>query len=76
MIGLKPMDADAQCKRVSASFGNGTTRNLDLNRGGVAFRGRIYRIDLPGGARNVVGLDLVCRAIGAPAVTIQIYGNQ
>jgi hypothetical protein len=75
-LGLKPVDADAQCKRVSATFGNGTTQDLDLNRGGVAYRGRTYKIDLPGTVRNVVKLNLVCRAIGAPAVTIQIYGNQ
>lgn len=75
-IALKPMDADAQCKRVSATFGNGNTRDLDLNRGGVAFRGRLYKIDLPGNSRNIVRLSLVCRAIGAPAVTIQIYGDK
>jgi hypothetical protein len=75
-IGLKPVDADAQCRKVSATFGNGNTRDLDLNRGGVAYRGRIYKIDLPGDVRNVVRLNLVCRAIEAAAVTIQIYGNQ
>jgi hypothetical protein len=75
-IALKPVDADAQCKKVSATFGTGKTRDLDLNRGGVAARGRLYKIDLPGDVRNVVKLNLVCRAIGAPAVTIQIYGDQ
>ena len=75
-LGLKPVDADARCRKVSATFGNGNTRDLDLNRGGVAYRGRIDKIDLPGDVRNVVRLSLVCRAIGAPAVTIQIYGNQ
>jgi hypothetical protein len=75
-LALKPLDADAQCRRVSATFGNGTTRNLDLNRGGIASRGRLYKIDLPGDVRNVVRLNLVCRAIGAPAVTMQIYGDQ
>jgi hypothetical protein len=75
-LALKPLDADAQCKKVSATFGNGNTRDLDLNKGGVAVRGRLYKIDLPGDARNVVKLNMVCRAIGASAVTIQIYGNQ
>lgn len=75
-IALKPLDADAQCKKVSATFGNGNTRDLDLNRGGVANRDRLYKIDLPGDVRNIVRLNLVCRAIGAPAVTIQIYGDQ
>ena len=75
-IGLKPLDADAQCVRVTATFGNGTVRNLDLNRGGIAYRGSIYKVDLPGDVRNVARLDLMCRAIGANAVTIQIYGDQ
>lgn len=75
-IGLKPVDADAQCMRVVATFGSGRTNELNLNRGGVAYRGSIYKIDLPGDVRNVVRLNLTCRAIGAPAVTIQIYGDQ
>ncbi len=75
-IALKPIDADARCARVSATFGSGSTRDLNLNRGGIALRGSLYKIDLPGDVRNVARLDMICRAIGAPAVTIQIYGDQ
>lgn len=75
-IALKPVDANAQCRRISATFASGATRELDLNRGGVALRGELYKIDLPGNVRNIMRLDMVCHAIGAPAVTIQIYGDQ
>jgi hypothetical protein len=75
-IALKPLDANAQCGRVSATFGNGNTRNLDLNRGGTALRGQLYKIDLPGDVRSITRLNLACHAIGAPAVKIQIYGDR
>lgn len=75
-IALKPVDANAQCRRISATFASGATQDLDLNRGGVAVRGQLYKIDLPGNVRNIMKLSMVCHAIGAPAVTIQIFGDQ
>lgn len=73
-IGLRPLDGDARCRRVSVRFGNGTTRNL--NGADYLQRGRVTVLDLPGGDRNVVSLNLTCRAVGDYDVTIDILARK
>lgn len=74
-IALRPVDNDARCMRVSATFGNGRTRDLDIDRRDVMERGRIKVIDLPGGERNLKSVDLRCRAVGDRDVTIEILAR-
>jgi hypothetical protein len=38
--------------------------------------GRMYRVDLPGGDRNIVKLHLKCRALGQYAVSVQIFARK
>lgn len=72
-IALKPLDANARCSRVSAVFGNGRARNLNVNGGDHMRRGMFYKVDLPGDRRNLRSLNLLCRATDARRVTIQIF---
>jgi hypothetical protein len=73
-IALMPVEADAQCRRVRAKFERGPDQDLDV--GDRLQKGRYNRIDLPGGRRDLVRLNLNCHAEGARNVTIRIYGQQ
>jgi len=73
-IGLRPLDDDARCTRVTATFANGATR--DLSVGGVMDRGRVTVIDLPGRDRDLVNLRLACRAVGDRDVRIEILARR
>lgn len=75
-VALKPLDADARCSRVTARFGNGHDQALSVNNGDYLRRGQYYKLDLPGRARDLVSLNLRCRATDARAVTIQIYTSR
>jgi hypothetical protein len=71
-IALRPLNADARCRRVTATFRNGRTRDLDIGPGDFLAEQQIYRIDLPGNERNVERIELSCRAIREPGVTVQV----
>ncbi len=73
-IGLRPLDNDARCRYVRATFADGRTRDLDT--GGNLNRGRVTVIDLPGRDRNITRLDLSCRAIGGRNVSIEILARR
>lgn len=75
-IGLQAIDGYARCTRVRAEFGNGRVRDLDTSGLFRMTPGRMYRIDLPGGDRNVVKLHLKCRALGRYAVSVQIFARK
>lgn len=75
-IGLKPINDDARCTRVIATFGNGQTRALDISRWDYLREDRLYRIDLPGGDRNITRLTLKCRAEHGRNVVINVYANK
>jgi hypothetical protein len=75
-IALRPIDSDARCMRVSATFDNGRTRDLDIGRRDVMERGRMVEIDLPGGERNLRSVDLRCRGVGHRDVTIEILARK
>ena len=72
-IALMPEGGNARCSRVTADFGNGRNRNLDLRRDGFLPRNQYTMIDLPGDARNLDGLRLRCRSVEGWKVTIGIY---
>ena len=75
-IGLQAMNGYARCTRVRAEFGNGRVRDLDTSGLFRMTPGRMYRVDLPGGDRNVVKLHLKCRALGQYAVSVQIFARK
>lgn len=72
-LALKPLNGDARCRRVSATFENGHTRDLNINGGEYLRQGDFYRLDLPGDERNVTSINLSCRAVGDYQVTIELY---
>jgi hypothetical protein len=72
-VALKPLNADARCRRVTVRFANGWTQPLNINNGDTLRRGQYYKLDLPGRARDVRSLSMRCRAEGARQVTIQIF---
>jgi hypothetical protein len=75
-VALRPLDNDARCARVSATFANGRSSDLYVNRGAPMVRGRMYEIDLPGRDRNLRELNMTCRGERGRPVTIQVYGNR
>jgi hypothetical protein len=75
-IGLRAMNGFARCTRVHVEFGNGRVRDLDTSGLFRMTPGRVYRIDLPGGDRNIVKLHLTCRALGQYAVLVQISARK
>lgn len=72
-IALKPLDANARCSRVSAVFGNGRARILDVDSSDHMRQGQFYKVNLPGDHRNLTSLNLQCRATDARRVTVQIF---
>ncbi len=75
-IGLRAVNRYARCTRVRAEFGNGHTRDLDASGLGRMVPGRVYRIDLPGGDRNIRQLHLKCRALGSYAVSVEVFARK
>jgi len=75
-VGLRALDNDATCMRVSATFDNGRTSDLYVNRGARMMRNRMYEVDLPGQQRNVTRLDMMCRGEQGRPVSIQVLGNR
>jgi len=73
MIALKPVNANARCREVTAHFGNGNARELDLPRGDYLRQGQLQRIDLPGDTRNLRSLSMRCRATDRGQVSIQVF---
>jgi hypothetical protein len=72
-IALKPLDASARCSRVTAMFGNGRARVLNVDSGDHMRRGQFYKVNLPGDHRDLRSLNLRCRATDARRVTMQIF---
>jgi hypothetical protein len=75
-IALKPLNADARCSQVTATFENGRTQNLAIHNGDYLHQGMYSSVDLPGDRRNVTSLYLKCRATDARRVTIEIYTSK
>lgn len=75
-LALKPINGDARCSRVVAHFGNNRDQRLDVNRGDVLRAGQYYKLDVPGGYRNLESLSLRCRPTNARRVTIQIFTSK
>ena len=68
-IGLRPVNDDARCNRITATFGNGRTREL----GGRTLReDRITQIDLPGRDRDITRIEMRCRAASGRRVVVEV----
>lgn len=75
-IGLRAVDGPAQCTRVRVRFGNGRVRDLPVGSLTAMYPGRVYRLDLPGGERNVVKVTLRCHGLGQRAVSIDVLARK
>jgi hypothetical protein len=75
-LALKPINGDARCSRVVAHFRNDQDRPLEVNRGDRLRAGQYYKLDVPGGYRNLESLSLRCRPANARRVTIQIFASK
>jgi len=75
-IALRPMNDDARCTNVRATFANGQTRDLNIGEGNVLRRDQVNTIDLPGERRNVERIDMTCRAEHGGMVTMQVLASR
>ncbi len=75
-IALKPLNADARCSHVAATFQNGKEQTLAIHNGDALQKGMYHMLDLPGDRRDVTRLSLRCRATNARSVTIQIFTSK
>lgn len=75
-VALMPLNADARCARVTARFGNGNDQPLNVNNGDLLRRGQYYKLDLPGRARDLVSLNMRCRAMGAGKVDVRVFTSR
>jgi hypothetical protein len=73
-IALRPLDGDARCMSIVATFDNG--QKVKLADGRILERGRLTVYDLPGNQRNITKLYLRCRAVDGYHVTIEILARR
>jgi len=75
-IAIRPVNADARCSRITATFANGATRNLDIDERDMLQEDRVHELDLPGGDRNVTRIDMACHAENGRQVTMVVMANR
>jgi hypothetical protein len=75
-LALRPINNDARCSRVTATFANGMTRELNIDGGEVLQEDRFYELDLPGGRRDVTRIDMACHAADGRQVTMMVMANR
>ena len=75
-IALRPMNDDARCANVRATFANGETRDLNIGERTILRRDQVNTIDLPGDRRNVERIDMTCRAEHGGMVTMQVLASR
>jgi hypothetical protein len=75
-IAVKPLNADARCSRITARFGNGKRRDLDVDAGMRMVQGRGYTFDLPGDERNVRSVVLHCTPVDRRSVRIEVLARK
>jgi len=63
---------DVQCRYIRATFGNGTTRDIFSGR---LRQGMAQNVDLPGEARNIARLDLMCHAFQRSGGQIEVQAD-
>lgn len=75
-LALKPVNGDARCSRVMATFGNGQTRPLNIDGGDYLRQGSYTRLDLPGGDRDVRRITMMCNPVRDMQVTIELFAQK
>ena len=75
-IGLRPMNDNARCSRVTATFANGATRELNIDERDMLQEDRVFELDLPGGERNVTRLDMACHAENGGQVRMMVMASR
>ena len=75
-IALRPINDDARCTSVRATFANGETRDLNIGERTVLRRDQVNSIDLPGDRRNVQRIDMTCHAEHGGMVTMQVLASR
>ena len=75
-IGLRPVNDDARCSNVRATFADGETRNLYIGERNILRRDQVNTIDLPGERRNVERIDMTCHAEHGGTVTMQVLASR
>lgn len=75
-LALRAVNDDARCSRVSATFANGMTRDLNIGEGNLLREDRVYQLDLPGRSRDVTRVDMMCHAENGRQVTMQVMANR
>lgn len=75
-IAVKPLNGDARCTRITARFGNGRTRDLNVDRGMRMRQGRGYSFDLPGGNRNLREVVMQCSPLDRRSVRIEVLAKK
>jgi hypothetical protein len=75
-IAVRPLNDDARCSHITATFANGVTRELGIDDRQVLQEDRVYQLDLPGGNRNVTRVDMACRAENGRQVTMLVMANR
>jgi hypothetical protein len=75
-IALRPLNDDARCTDVKATFANGETRDLNIDERNILRRDRVNTIDLPGDRRNVQRIDMTCHAEHGGMVTMQVLASR
>jgi hypothetical protein len=75
-IALRPLNDDARCTDVKATFANGETRDLNIDGRNILRRDQVNTIDLPGDRRNVQRIDMTCHAEHGGMVTMQVLASR
>jgi len=73
-LALRPIETDAQCMAIVATFDGG--RKVKLADGRMLERGRVTVYDLPGDSRNISKVFLRCRAVSGYRVTIEVLARR
>jgi hypothetical protein len=75
-LALRPVNNDARCSHVTATFANGATRGLAIDDREVLEEDRVYELDLPGGRRDVTRIDMACHAANGGQVAMMVMANR
>lgn len=73
-IALQPVGADAQCRRLTTTFDDGSSSITTVNDGAPLREGEIYRVHVDGRDRGLNGIGLTCEARNNESVTIKVFG--
>jgi hypothetical protein len=75
-IAVRPLNDNARCSHITATFANGATRELGIDDRQMLQEDRVYELDLPGGNRNVTRIDMACRAENGRQVTMLVMADR